>query len=66
MIDHNKFEYMTESLSRKFIVDKLDMDFEIINSFRTIRNQLPPISCVDHVRVLDKDMASMEIPSRDQ
>ena len=41
------------------------MDFELINLFRTIGTQLPPISCVDHVelRVLAKDMENLEMPS---
>ena len=44
------------------------VDFEFINSFRTIGTQLPPISCVDHVelRVLDKDMENLEMPSGNQ
>ena len=35
-LDHKKFQDMTKSLSRKFIVDKMVVDFEFINSFRTI------------------------------
>ena len=31
------------------MVDKLALDFKIINTFRTICSQLPPISYVDHV-----------------
>ena len=44
------------------------MDFELVDSFRTIGAQLPPISYVDHVelRVLAKEMESLEIPSGDQ
>ena len=52
----------------KLIIDKLVVDFELVNTLRTIGAQLPPISYVDHVelRVLSMDMESLELPSRDQ
>ena len=67
-LDHNKFEDMTQSLSGKVIINKLAVDFELVNMFRTIGAQLQPIFYVDHVelRVLEKEMASLELPSRDQ
>ena len=67
-LDHNKFEDMNQSLSRKTVVDKLAVNFEIINTFRTFCSQLPPISYVDHVelRVLVKEMTNLELPSVDQ
>ena len=42
------------------------VDFELVNTFRAIGAQLPPISYVDHVelRVLAKEMASLEIGGR--
>ena len=63
-LNHKKFEDMTQSFPGKVIIDKIAMDFELINSFRTIGTQLPPISYVDHVelRVLVKEMEDMEIP----
>ena len=59
---------MTQSLLGELIVDKLDVDFELVNSFKTIGTQLPPISYVDHVelRVLAKEMENMEMLSGDQ
>ena len=65
-LDQNIFEDMNQSLSGKTLVDKLVVDFEIINTFRTVCSQ--PISYVDHVelRVLDKEMENMELSSVDQ
>ena len=59
---------MTQSLSGKFVIDKLAVEFELVNTFIIIGAQLPPISYVDHVdlRVLAKEMESMELPSRYQ
>ena len=67
-LDHKKFEDMNQSLSEKTVVDKLVVDFEIINTFRTICFQLPPISYVDHVelRLLAKEMVNLELPSMNQ
>ena len=54
---------MTQSLLGKVIVDKLAMDFEIVDSFRMIGAKLPPISYVDHVelRILAKEMTNLEV-----
>ena len=67
-VDHNKFEDMAQSLSRKFIVEKLAVDSELLNSFRTIGTQLLTIAYVGHVelRVLDKEMENIKMKSRDQ
>ena len=67
-LDHKKFEDMKQSLSRKTIVEKLYVDFELINTFRPTCSQLPVISYVDHVelRVLVKQMANLELPTIDQ
>ena len=67
MLDHKEFEDMTQNLIGKAIVVKLDVDFELVNSFRTIGAQMPPISYVDHVelRVLAKEMENMELPYGD-
>ena len=48
---HRKFEGMSQSLSRKTMIDKLDVDFEIINTFREICSQFLAISYVDHVEL---------------
>ena len=55
---------MNQSMSGKTVVDKLVVDFEIINTFRTICSQLPPISYIDHVElgVLAKEMVNIELP----
>ena len=68
ILEHRKFEDMTQSLYWKFIIDKMEVDFELVNMFRTIGAQLPPISYVDHVefRVLEKKKEGLEFPSRDQ
>ena len=67
-LDCRKFEDMTYSLSGKVLIDKIAMDFEILDQFRMIGDKLSPISYVDHVklRVLPKGMENLEIPSRDQ
>ena len=59
---------MQQSLSCKTIVDKLSEDFEILHTFRATCVQLPEFSYVDHVelRVLAKEMASLELPTVDQ
>ena len=44
-LDHTKLEDMNQSLSRKTAVEKLAVDFEIINTFKVVCNQLPEISC---------------------
>ena len=67
-LDHQNFEDMQQSLSRKTIVEKLSVDFEIIDTFRATCAQLPLISYMDHVelRVLAKEMASLELTTVDQ
>ena len=35
-LDHRKFEDMNQSLSGKIVIDKLAVDFEIINTFNTV------------------------------
>ena len=59
---------MNQSLFGKVIIDKLASEFELVNTFKTIGAQLSPISYVDHVelKLLEKEMASLEIPSGDQ
>ena len=63
-LDHTKFEDMNQSLSGKTVVDKLAVDFDIINTLRTLCSQMPPISYIDHVelRVLANEMANLELP----
>ena len=55
-LDHRKFEDMHQSLSGKTIIEKLSVEFEIIETFKAICAQFPTISYVDHVelRVLAK------------
>ena len=67
-LDHRKFEDMHQSLKGKVIVDKLADDFEIIFSFKTTCAHIPYFSFIDHVemRVLVKEMASLDLPSVDQ
>ena len=59
---------MNQSMLGKVIVDKLVVDFEIVDSFRMIGAKLPPISYVYHVelRVLAKEMVNLEVPCKDQ
>ena len=68
ILDHKFFEDMTQSLSGKVIIDKLAVDFELVTTFKTIGAYMPPIYYGDHVelRVLAKEMPSLEMPSRDQ
>ena len=42
---------MNQSMLGKVIVDKLVVDFEIVDSFRMIGAKMPLISYVDHVEV---------------
>ena len=59
---------MTQSLSEKVIIDKLAVEFELVNTFKTIGAHLSHISSMDHVelRVLAKEMEIMELPTGDQ
>ena len=67
-LDHRKLEDMSQYLSGKIVIDKLEVDFEIVNTFIVVCSQLPAISYVDHVelRVLDKEMANLEFPTMDE
>ena len=59
---------MTQSLLRKVIVDNLVMDFYILDSFRMIGAEFPPIYYVDHVEltVFVKEIVNLEVSSEDQ
>ena len=59
---------MHQSLSRKTIIEKLSIDFEILDTFIVVCAQLLEISYLEHVElwVLAKEMASLEFPSVDQ
>ena len=48
-LDHIKFEDMNQYLLGKIVIDKLAVDFEIIDTFRIVCTRLPPISYADHV-----------------
>ena len=65
---HRKFKDTTQSLSGKAIIDKLDMDFEIVFSFKSIGSNIPPIYYVYHVELifLAKEMTNHEVPYGDQ
>ena len=64
-MDHKKFQDMAQGFIRKLIIEKLAVDFEILNQIRIIGAKLSPISYVDHVesRVFVKKMTSHEVPS---
>ena len=67
-LDHKKFEYMKQSLSRKVILDKLGDDFELLFALRDMCAWFPNFSYRDHVelRVLEKEMAILDLPYVDQ
>ena len=67
-MDHNFFEDMTQFLTGKVIIEKIAVDFEILDQFKKIGAKLSPISYVDHVelRVLAKEMTNHEVPAMDQ
>ena len=67
-MDHKKIEYMTQSLTGKVIIDKLAVDFKILDQFKIIGSKLSPISYVDHVELifLVKYMTNHEVPLGDQ
>ena len=50
------------------MIEKLAVEFEIINTFRVVCTQLPGILYVDHVelQVLGKEIANLELPTMDQ
>ena len=56
---------MIQSLLRKTIIDKLAVDFEIINTFIAICSHFQTISYVDdlELQVLAKEMVNIEIPT---
>ena len=59
---------MSQSLLGKIVIEKLAVEFEIINTFRVVCTQLPGILYVDHVelQVLGKEIANLELPTMDQ
>ena len=59
---------MQQSLSRQRTVEKLSVDFEIIDAFRATCAHLLAISYANHVelRVLAKEMDTLELPTVDQ
>ena len=65
---HWKFKDMQQSLSGKVIVDKLSYAFELLFSFKSTCAWFPYFSYREHVelRVLEKEMASLDLPSIDQ
>ena len=67
-MDHRKFEDMTQSLTWKVIIDKLIVDFEILNQFKMISFKMYPIYFLDRVelRVLAKEMTNYKVPSAEQ
>ena len=66
--NHIKFADMQQSLLGKEIVDKLADDFEMIFSFKAMCAPLPYFSYRYHMelRVLEKEMAILDLPSVDQ
>ena len=66
-LDNRNFEYMNHSLSWKAILEKLVVDFAIVDSFMMKGTNIPHVSYVDHMelRVVAKEMENMEVPSRD-
>ena len=49
ILDHGKFDDMSQYLSGKLVIDKLAVDFEIINTFIALCSQFLAISYVNHV-----------------
>ena len=63
-MDHSKFEDLEKHLQREAIVNKLSNDFNILDQFKVIKSNFPPISfssCVE-LKVLVKEMMEYEIP----
>ena len=50
-MDHSKFEDMTHSLTGKVIIDKIVVDFEILDSFKMISTKMSALYYVDHVEI---------------
>ena len=67
-LDHANFREMNQSLSGKTIVDKLANEFKIFFSFKEACAHLQNYSYRDHIelRVLEKEMSTLELPSADQ
>ena len=67
-LDHNNFVDMNQSLSGRTIVDKLADEFEIFFTFKKVCSHIQKISYMDHseLRVLEKEMSTLELPSADQ
>jgi hypothetical protein len=63
-MDHSKFETLEEGLKGATLVDKLSIDFESLNHFKTIKLGLPAMSyatCID-LEILMKEMTDHDIP----
>ena len=64
-MDHSKFETLEEGLKGVTLVDKMSIDFKILNQFKIVKLGLPILSyatCID-LEILMKEMTNYEIPS---
>ena len=62
---HANFAYMNHSLFGRVVVEKLANEFEILFAFKEACAHLQSYSYKDHteLRVLEKEMSSLELPS---
>ena len=55
-------------LSRKTVIDKLTVNFEMLFDFKAICTNFPEFSYVENVElsVMEKEMISLDLPTTDQ
>ena len=67
-MDHSKFDDLEKGLTRKFIVDKVTEDFEILQKFLIIGGGLPKVSYEAYMEleVSIREMIEYDIPSKEE
>ena len=67
-LDHTNFTNMNQSMFGRTIVDKLVDEFEIFFAFKEACSHLQNFPYMDHIelRVLAKEMSTLDLPSVDQ
>ena len=69
ILDHRQFDDMQhQSLSRKIVIDKLTIDFEMSFEFKAICTKFPEFSYAENVELnlMVKEMISLDLPTTDQ
>ena len=64
--NHTKLQDIEKGLKGEVIIEKLKVDFDVLDQLQLIKSTLPPLSyfpCVE-LEILSREMMDYEIPSR--